>query len=90
MNDVDDENDEEVEEEDENDTDDDETNDDAELTEDSFRDGTAEEVARRLPQHAPKVPPIGLASQNLFSKAAFRGEAKGVECTYRASELRKG
>ena len=75
MNDADDEDDEEAEEEDD-DTDDDETNDDAELTEDSFRDGTADKVAPRQPQHATKVPPIGLASQNLFSKAAGRGEAR--------------
>ena len=73
MDDADDEDDEEDEDEDE-DSDDGETNDDAELTEDSFRDGTVDKDAQRRPQI--KVPPIGLASQNLFSQAADRGEKR--------------
>ena len=68
--------DEEYNEEEEDDDTDNDTNDEKELTDDSFRSAAAEEVANRQPSHAPKVPPIGLASQSIFAKAADRGEAR--------------
>ena len=57
------------------------TSDDKELTEDSFRYGPADKDAHRRPQAT--VPPIGLASQSLFSQAADRGERS----THRATRL---
>ena len=51
------------------------TTDDQELTEDSFRrEGPVDGGAPQRPQ--PTVPPIGLASQTIFSQAADRGDRR--------------
>ena len=86
---------EEEEEGDYGDSDDDDMNVEEELTEDSFRnDATVEEVARRMPPHKPKLPPMGLRSQSIFSEAADRGAARAastsVPPSYKQGSSRAG